>query len=799
MKGLKTYFTFLERNKLFTLVNLTGLSISLMFVLLIANMVTRQLTVDKNQRDADHTYLLACEEAIGSHYKIGERLASRYPEIENWCAINCEGDNVYVTRENQKISLEVLCARENFFRFFNYRLLEGNAGQVLADKYSLVLTRTGAQKIFGKEPALGKTVRLSADPNHPYTVTGIMEDIDNSLILSSIEAVASFELVDRFNWASSMNNDEMNNCLGSTLYVRFVTGTDPAQKADDMKAYLATFFWPYQNNYFKELLWIPMHDAYFSPIMSVNLNQYSPTKVWIFLAAGLLILLMAVFNYLSMSVAQTSYRAKEMATRRLLGSSQKEIFWRMMTESFLLTLAAFLIAFLLAKAVEPAVSDLIQTRLNLTGDLTPGVVLLYLAGILLIAAASGFIPATLLSNYHPMDIVKGNFRRKTKVLYLRGLYIIQCGLSIAMLTCAFYLSVQVYRILHTPTGYTYGNVLDYPPMGKLQLTQQFRDAARQKPFVKDVSLSQGTPVSRGNNNTMKAYNGKGELTNISFQILTADSSFLNIFHIPILDDRHAPRTKKYGFFSNSTFEKLGLNYEQTNEIRADWGTWMHVGGRIDNIKLGSVLYPQNPLMMKVLPSDSIRPWNILIEVADGNPIQYKQELDALYSELLKGIPFDSRWYADEVAETYQDLTNMQKILLAFTGAALLISLLGLTAMSLYFITQRKRDMAVRKVFGSDNRREMLLLLRFAFVSLIIGILPAIPLSIIGVSQLAHTINGQDGFGVQNLADTAGWSGQFPWWIPAAALLVVIVISLGSVWLISRKAVRENPVSNLKTE
>ena len=155
---MKTYFTFLERNKLFTLVNVAGLSISLMFVLLIANMVTRQLTVDKDLPDADRISVMANEYWAGGHYNLGDRLQSRYPEIEDWCALSIS--NPYVQTGDKPVQLLGASVKKNFFEFFRFPLLEGDRRNLLTDNNSIVLTRSSAIRLFGTEHALGKTLTV---------------------------------------------------------------------------------------------------------------------------------------------------------------------------------------------------------------------------------------------------------------------------------------------------------------------------------------------------------------------------------------------------------------------------------------------------------------------------------------------------------------------------------------------------------------------------------------------------------------------------------------------------------------
>ena len=362
---MKTYFTFLERNKLFTFVNVAGLSISLMFVLLIANMVTRQLTVDKDLPDADRIYVFANEHWAGGHYNLGDRLQSRYPEIEDWCAIKVS--NPYVQPDDKPVQVLGASVKKNFFEFFRFPLLEGNREQLLTDDNSVVLTRSAALRLFGTEHAVGKTLKIIPCNNGIFTVTGIVEDINNSIIPSDIDIFIPFENMKYIQWSCSMECTEMNNAAGSTLFFRTAPGTDLNRKADDVVTFLREFYWLFRDSdSFKKVQFIPWHDFYFSETpATVYLNQYDFKLVVIFITVGVLILLMAVLNYISMSVAQTSYRAKEMATRRLLGSSRPDIFWRMITESALLTLVSFIIGFLLAKAAEPVAIDLLHAKLDI--------------------------------------------------------------------------------------------------------------------------------------------------------------------------------------------------------------------------------------------------------------------------------------------------------------------------------------------------------------------------------------------------------------------------------------------------
>ena len=776
---MKTYFTFLERNKLFTFVNVAGLSISLMFVLLIANMVTRQLTVEKDQRDADRIFVFSHGKFANAHYLIGEKLQSRYPEVEDWCSFT-PGFTQYTLIEEKPVNIKLLTARKNFFEFFSYKLIEGKPEQVLLSNTSIVLTRSCANMLFGGQPALGKTLRIPNIGDQTFTVTGVMEDFNNSIIPDNIQAVIPYENAEYMNGSLSIKNDQMSNATSALVCIRCPKDVDPNVKADDIRAYLKEIWWFGG----KPVRFIPFRDFYFATDLECNIpmEQYDLTMVWIILTAGVLILLMAVFNYISMSVAQTSYRAKEMATRRLLGSSRPDIFWRMIAESALLTFAAFVIGFLLAKAAEPIAMDLLQVKLDLVGDLSAGTLLIYMVFILLLSYLSGFIPATILSNYNPLDVVKGTFRRKTKTIYLRTLNIVQNGLTIAMLTCALFLSVQIYRILHEPLGYTYGNILSLTPAAENETLLAFRNEALQLPFVKRICFTQGTPRDGGNNNSMNVP-VQGSLKSMSFQCFIADSSFIDMFGIQITQDRKLTNDDGAWLVSENAMKDMpGITDYVPNERKGRTG--FYISGTFKDFHIRRAMDEQRPLRIQIRDVEDVHPWEILIETNDGDLADYQRRLNTLYESFVKDIPYKSRWYHNQMRDQYKDLFRMNKLIGVFTGAAFLISLLGLTAMSIYFIAQRKRDMAIRKVFGSSPLEEQKRLMRFSLHSIGISLLVALPLAITGVRSINNIIE---------------YESTFPWWVPVASVLIVSLISLVSVYLISRKATRENPVENLKTE
>ena len=792
MKGFKTFFTYLVRNKMFAAINVAGLAVSFMFILLIADMVMRQLTVDGDVTDADRIYIFTTGKDVFGHYNLGQRFQDRFPEIEDWCAFAKCVDLECDLGNSQTTTTATAFVKENFFDFFGYKIIDGDAKTMLLANNNAVLTRSGAIKLFSTEQVIGKTVDLQFMPEQeprPFTVTGVVDDIDNSIFPDGIEIFVPIEQI--VNYDSSMDTQDvsMKNAASAILFFKFPFNYDPTAKQDEILELLKECFWPYIYGVTDAVQMINMHDFYYSTVPTIyaseHLNQYDFVKVVAFFVAGIIILLMAVFNYISMSAAQTAYRAKEMATRRLLGSLRGSIFWRMILETGFLTILAFFIGLLLAKAAEPYAIDVLSVKLDVLGDfswLTSACWLMFLAILSLVA---GLVPASILSNYNPLDVVKGSFRRKTKMVYLRVLNVLQSGLTITLLACSIYFGIKLYGVLNAPLGYEYGNVLCYPYNGKLEQLHTFRAEVEKLPYVKNVSFANGTPINGGGGTAFRIATSDTAAT-VMYRVYEVDSAFFDVFNIKIIEDRKlADQTNAY-YLSENTLEHYKRFNLGTDKLLFEGGNNKSIAGVFNDFQVGSLLIDNMfaNILIRVKDRNEIIPQTILVDVDDVDLARYKQEIDELYDNIVKPISFASMWYGDMMLEQYMELINFNKILIIFTIAALIISLLGLIAMNVYMISQRKRDMSVRKVFGSTAMSEQIRLMRFSMWSIIIGLIVALPLIWIGYSMINSFI-------------PYGEIAQ--WWIPIAAFAMVVVVSLVSVFLLGRKAANENPINNLKTE
>ena len=793
MKGFKTYFTFLGRNQLFTVVNVAGLAAAFAFILLIADMVTRQLTIDSGVKDVGRVYMFTTGNDVWGHYQVAQRFADRYPEIEDW---SLYGNCIPVEGRigSNELTLATAFVNKNFFDFFGYKVINGDAESMLLSDDNAVLTRQAALKLFGsEEAAMGQTVRLAfaskGGADMPFTVSGVVEEIDNSIFPSEMEVfVPIVNMKYGVSPSKDINDARMADAASAIMFFRYVEGADPNAKAADMATFLKSFFWPYMMGVTDKVEMLQMQDFYYSSVTTVNasgrLNQYDFSMVMVFLVSGIIILVMAVFNYASMNVAQTAYRAKEMATRRLLGSSRRGVFWRMIAESLLLTVVAFAIGLLVAVLVQPFMMELLGVKLDVLGDFTWFSSLCWLAFVGLLSLVLGFAPASILSGYNPLDVVKGTFRRKTKMVYLRVLNVVQGGLTIALVACSIYFGLQVYGVLNAPLGYEYGDVLVYPYNGTLQQMQTFRSEVEQLPSVGRVSFARGSFLDGGSGMALNIVTSDTTVTK-RYDLLQVDSAFFDIFNVKIVRDRKLASIDYAVYVSENTMRDYAQYGLGTDKLMFS-GQSVDVAGEFKDVKVRSFLFSENyPLLIQPNARNKIIPQQVFVEVTgSNNPNAVKHDIDRLYEAIVKPVSYESRWYADLVRDMYKSVINLNQMMAIFTCVALLISLLGLMAMNIYMISQRKRDIAVRKVFGSTAMDEQRRLMRFSLQSVFISLVIAIPLSLAGLKVI---------YGIVPYGDMPTW------WIPVAAFAMVAALSLASVCLVARKAVNENPINNIKTE
>ena len=521
---------------------------------------------------------------------------------------------------------------------------------------------------------------------------------------------------------------------------------------------------------------MPLSEQYFAKAASYSsLRKGDWRFVIVLMSVGLLILIFAVINYINLTVAQAGFRAKEMATRRLLGSSRGELFMRLMLESTLLTFISLIIGVLLALAVVPFVNDLLQTRVDMNVLGRPVWLLALVSLTVAVGVLSGLLPAIIISSSKPIEVVRGTFRAKTKMVFSKFFIVFQNVITIAMIAASLTMYLQIDHLIHAPLGYNTTNIIESDNIFRSKSEmERAEDMLRQLPMVKAVGHSNGTPSS-GTNNMSGTYEDKS----LSFQQIQVDSAAFRIFGFEIKSDNRVANADGGWYLNELAFKQMELS-EDAPSFR--WGEdATPVLGVIRDFQLRDITQENSPVMFRFRNMESgWWPWSYVVEV-QGDPVEAYESVRKVFEEV-SGVPFEGQFIDQGIRTHFESQIRLAKIVVIFACIAILISLLGLLAMSTYFILQRSQEVAIRKVFGSDNRGILVRLVGTFLTYVGIAFVIATPLSWYFMKQ---------------------WLADYSYRIALSPLIFIVaglfclLISFLAVFFQSWKAANANPVESVK--
>ncbi|AGB28067.1 ABC-type transport system, involved in lipoprotein release, permease component [Prevotella dentalis DSM 3688] len=787
-RGLSSYLIFLSRNKAYTAINVFGLSLSLLFVLLIGVYTWQESRVDRQFTKADRIYIYGLEMHAqgvselytGGNWRLQKYFRSRYPEIESSCALANYYQGVVTRQGDMPTNCLTSLTDSTFFDMFDVTFVLGDRRRALADRASIVLTTDMATRLFGSpEAAINRKVFFR--DGKAFRVTGVVQVKENTC-LKPADAFIRFENIESIN--SSMFNERLSNATGAQLFFLVRPGSNFTQKENDMDEYQKKFFWIFQSDdmpVYTRL--IPLNRYYFSGIqgeMENTLRQGDSKLVHTLFLVGLVILLFSVFNYINLTNAQSSYRAREMAMLRLLGSQRIDIVVRLILESIILCTLSMAVALLLAWAATPYVARLLDTTLLLSVLFHPVTLLLLVAFVLLLGLLAGLIPATMLSASKPIDVVRGTFRFRSHQWLGKAFIVVQSTVTIVLIATAFIMSGEIRHLIAIPRGYNTQGLMEVYVMDDSTKMAAWYDGLKQLSCVQNLTTCCGTPHSGGNNITFN-FNGK----TLSTQWLVGDEQYMKIFGLTLKSSTGLRGRNGEYYVNRRMLADEGLPL--TSKFFYQWADKHGVGERetlsgiVHDFNIRGLGSRQHPMVVKIARRGSFQPWATVIQI-QGDPVEAYQQVQQLFKRIFhEELDLDEPYLDQKIAAEYKSETRIATIVRLFALIAVVISLLGLVAMSTYHIQQHRRELAVRKVFGSSGRQvRMRLVTSFlAYVGMAF---------VIAVPVVWYFM--------------ADWLSRYPYritwwpWLPVAGL-IVLAVSFCAVAIQSWAASNENPVNVIK--
>lgn len=796
---MKYFFRFLKNNPLYAVINVVGLALSLMFVILIGDYTYRQFSIDKWHRNHERIYVLGTENgnSLLSWPDCAHSLKDRYPEVEDVCCVYMHNgkikheDKVYEESQGDNAG-NIMLADSNFFRFFDFKMIDGDRETALDSPEKCVVTESLAKALFPDGNALGQPLQIegtryvfvSDDNGDPYdsslvyTVSGVIKDLDKTVFLNETAVIANFERAPQVLGYRLRNDLMASGPLGSTLsFLMLRPGGSLEDKIEDLTSYCIESI-PVFNFYGnRKAAIIPLDDLMFAPQNTgAGLQTGDKSLLGILLAVVLAILMFAVTNYINLTVANTGFRAKEMATRRLLGSDGLGISLELIGESTLMVFISFIIGGALALLLEDKVAVLFKGKIDILKDINLATVSVSLVFIILTGVISGIMPTVSLSRYKPIDVVKGSFRYHSKMVLSRIFIILQNVITMTMMTATLTILLQMSHLVNAPLGYNTENIYrvssDNPEV--------LRNALKSQPFIQGIGSFSGTSLD-GNYRSMSTRKDKDN-NNLLVYLTTWDKEFIDIMGINLVKDNHLSGDVKY--INEELAGKLSLG-DGESEVTWGDGKVMQVAGIFSNFHMTNILDPYQPFLISVKDTDEIEDPNFMVKT-DGSPDARKKLCDLIKE--VDGTTEDLDWKLqsvdDNIKASLNEEKNTMRVVSIFTGVAVLISILGFIGMSLFFIRQRKKEIGVRRIMGSTTNEVLSLLLTKFCAPLLVSFIFAVPLSWFIMDKWL------EGFSYR--------IGLSPW-IFIASGAVSLLIAVVSIFFQTLHAAHSNPADAIRAE
>lgn len=796
---MKYFFRFLKNNPLYAVINVVGLALSLMFVILIGDYTYRQFSIDKWHKNHERIYVLGTENgnSLLSWPDCAHSLKDRYPEVEDVCCVYMHNgkikheDRVYEEAQGDNAG-NIMLADSNFFRFFDFKMIDGDRETALDSPEKCVVTESLAKALFPDGNALGQPLQIegtryvfvSDDNGDPYdsslvyTVSGVIKDLDKTVFLNETAVIANFERAPQVLGYRLRNDLMASGPLGSTLsFLMLRPGASLEDKIEDLTSYCIESI-PVFNFYGNtKAAIIPLDDLMFAPQNTgAGLQTGDKSLLGILLAVVLAILMFAVTNYINLTVANTGFRAKEMATRRLLGSDGLGISLELIGESTLMVFISFIIGGALALLLEDKVAVLFKGKIDILKDINFSTVSVSLLFIVLTGIISGIMPTISLSKYKPIDVVKGSFRYHSKMVLSRIFIILQNVITMTMMTATLTILLQMSHLVKAPLGYNTENIFrvssDNPEV--------MRNALKSQPFVQEIGSFSGTSLD-GNYCSMSTRKDKDN-NNLLVYLTTWDKEFIDIMGINLVKDNHLSGDVKY--INEELAGKLSLG-DGESEVTWGDGKVMQVAGIFSNFHMTNILDPYQPFLISVKDTDEIEDPNFMVKT-DGSPDARKKLCDLIKE--VDGTTEDLDWKVqsvdDNIKASLNEEKNTMRIVSIFTGVAVLISILGFIGMSLFFIRQRKKEIGVRRIMGSTTNEVLSLLLTKFCAPLLVSFIFAVPLSWFIMDKWLESFSYRIGLSP---------------WIFIASGAVSLLIAVVSIFFQTLHAAHSNPADAIRAE
>lgn len=811
----KTAFRSFLRNKSFSLINIIGLAIGISASLVIFLIVKYDFSFDKFQTDGDRIYRVNGEftfdgetgRSTGAPIPMGNAISNEVRGLDavaffqTWMGEKRVG--IPTTKTDKPVIYKkeknVVYADKNYFKIVPYQWITGSPETALQQPYQVVLTESKANMFFpgtllseipGSEIIFNDTIRT--------TVTGIVKDIteNTDFTFNIFVSRATFEII-------SLTPGDWTAWDNVSSETQIFLKLSPATSADDIASQINSLYKKHrtpdpQDRSTTKYLLQPLSDLHFNQDYD-NFDQrlaHKPTLYGL-LAIATFLLMLGCINFINLTTAQASQRAKEIGIRKTIGSSKRQLVFQFLSETFLLTLIATILSVIITPFLLKAFADFIPEGLHYN-ILQPEILLFLFLLTIFISVLSGFYPALVLSSYRPVAVLKNQSAKDTgivrnvrlrKVLSVSQFVIAQVFIIVTVLV-----SKQIRYSLNKELGFKKDAIVYFKP-NTSQVSQTNLSVLVEKlkaiPEVQMVSLSYGPPSYRGGwNTTAKLQGGKEENTGL-VSVKLGDPNYINLYKIKLLAGSNLTESDTIsGVLINEAYLHA-LGFKNPADILGKILKWngdlqIPIVGVVGNFHEKSMHEPIKPVIITHWPGRE-KLINIALRPQNAEDRTWQKAIEKIgfaWKEIYSADDVEINFLDEQIAKYYEAEQHISSLLMWASGLSIFISCLGLLGLIIYITNQRTKEIGIRKVIGASVSQIISLLSKDFLQLIIIAFLIAVPIAWYSGNKW-----------LENFA----YRTELSWWIFAAGGIVMLCMALLILVMRTLKVATANPVNSLRTE
>ncbi|GAA0541991.1 ABC transporter permease [Chitinophaga japonensis] len=798
---LKNYFKIawrnLARNRFFSGINIAGLAIGLACALMLTLYVKDELSYDRHHANADRIYrlsrtFLSNEGSVSLRLGVvappfGPLIRQDFPEVEEVVRL-IETDALVRYGDHFFEEKDVFAAEQNLFRVFSIKVLQGSPDKALENPFSIMFSRPMAEKYFGKENPIGKTVRL--DNQLDYTVTGVFEPLPAQSTFHPGFLISFSTLNDERVYGREQLRTNWGNNTFST-FLLLPPHYNPEKLVRAFPAFQNKHIEPNASKW-SVLNLMKLTDIHLHSHLDAEMEANGDIRyVYFFSIIGIFILAIACINYMNLATARSAKRAKEVGMRKAVGAMRSQLIRQFLSESFLLIFIALAAAVIIVMLCLPFLNELSQKELTIRDLLTPGFIIAIVCITLFTGLLAGSYPAFVLTAFQPVNALKGRIASTFKKARIRqALVIMQFAIVVALIISTMVIRHQMKYVQDYKLGYSKDQVVLLPAIGDSAAYEGFKQQLRQSSSIADVTRSSRIPSGRLLD-SWDAHIMKGDTmtpTDINIKSLSVDEDFIPTYRISMAAgrnfSRNHPTDRTSGFILNETATRL-LGWKVPADAIGKHFKYGSISGQVIGVTADyrfESLHQQVPPIVMFMNGGNFR--QLSVRVA-GRDIQGGlAAMTAAWESRFPDRPFTYQFLDQRFKKLYAREQTQQLLFSIFSGIAIFISCLGLLGLSMFMAEIRMKEIGVRKVLGASVYNLVALLSRDFLKLVLIAILVASPIAWYVMDKWL------EGF---------AYRITMQWWMFGLAGLLAVAIALLTVSYQSVKAALANPVKALTLE